>query len=333
MYANYNFMNPRLELRIRLPSGRIIDKEIQEGPDIPPGLRFPFAEQLNEYLILGGVNYSASEQEYSLYALNLRTLHWGRIDAGATILGHGSWNSGFLWPRHNKFVVFGNRARDIEKDYRARRVNYDTVCMVELEAFGLYDNPRRVSPCTGHESASRPALPAPLAPAFKRWSWAAAGGAGRPFAPAAAELGRLALAMPELADMELVSLEGARVPVNSQVLARRWGPYFIKLLREATGINRNRGLVETLHDKRLQRAKDAAGGIGLAEMSVDPASRISMATITPLQKFAPMQPQPQPQQHESAKRASAYATPLAAVPQGQLAQQPSPNPSEATFRA
>ncbi|KAI5279712.1 hypothetical protein KEM54_004046, partial [Ascosphaera aggregata] len=280
MYANYNFVDPRLELRIRLPNGQTIEKEIQKGVDIPPGLRFPYTEQINDYLVLGGVNYSSVEQEYSLYALNLRTLNWGRIDAGGAVLSHGSWNSGFLWPRQNKYVVFGNRNRDMEKDYRARRVNYDTICMVELESFGLYDNPRRRNPTSNYMSASAPALPAQLKPKYERLSSAGAAGCGRPYAPAALELGKLAMSISEISDMELISLDGERIPVNSHLLSRRWGPYFIRLLREATGVNRNHGVAIAVLQERLKNARDTSGGINFAEFTSED-NRMSTITITP----------------------------------------------------
>jgi hypothetical protein len=37
-----------------------------------------------------------------------------------------------------------------------------------------------------------------------------------------------------MADMELQAVGGERISVNSRVLTRRWGPYFIQLLREQT---------------------------------------------------------------------------------------------------
>ncbi|KZZ94453.1 Kelch repeat containing protein [Ascosphaera apis ARSEF 7405] len=309
MYANYNFMDPRLEMCIRLPNGQTIEKEIQTGQDIPPGLRFPFAEQLHDYLVLGGVNYSSTEQEYSLYALNLRTLSWGRIDAGGTVLSRGSWNSGFLWPRRNKYIVFGDRNRSMETDYRARRVNYGSICMVELESFGLYDNPRRREPAASHHvSASAPALPAQLMPKFRKMSAAGAGGGGRPYASAAVELGKLALSLNEVADMELISIEGERIPVNSHLLARRWGPYFIRLLREATSVNRNQALAAAVLQSRHKQASDALGGQDPDEIA---NNRMSTMTITPTQTPT----------IQSGKRMSTYSAASTLVSQGSQSSQ------------
>ena len=97
------------------------------------------------------------------------------------------------------------------------------MCVVELEAFGLYDNPRKVTPASGFSSVSAP-------PQHDRLDMLAG---GRTLLPAATELGQLALGMRELADMDFLALHGERIPVNSHIIARRWGPYFNQLLRES----------------------------------------------------------------------------------------------------
>lgn len=53
---------------------------------------------------------------------------------------------------------------------------------------------------------------------------------------AAEELGALAMAATEVADMDIVAVGGERVPVNSRVLARRWGAYIETLEREGTAV-------------------------------------------------------------------------------------------------
>jgi hypothetical protein len=97
---------------------------------------------------------------------------------------------------------------------------------VELEAFGLYDNPRKVSPMSGFISAS-----SPFSGPSGKAGWAAG---GRTLSRAAEELGATALGMREIADMDILCVGGERIPVNSRVVARRWGPYFVQLLREGT---------------------------------------------------------------------------------------------------
>ena len=41
------------------------------------------------------------------------------------------------------------------------------------------------------------------------------------------------MSISELADMDLQAVHGQRLPVNSRILTRRWGPFFGRLLREA----------------------------------------------------------------------------------------------------
>lgn len=227
IYSNYNFLDVKLELQMRLPDGRLVEKPMQSQAS-PPGLRFPNGGVINGHFVVSGTYLTSSKQEYALWALDLKTLTWGRIDAGGSVFGHGSWNRGVLWSRRNAFVILGHRKRNLVDDYNHRRLNFSHVCMVELEAFGLYNNPCRTSPTSGYVSHSSPAVPASL---HSKLTQLASG--GRPFSSASDELGKLALSLTEIADMELQAVGGERIPVNSRVLTRRWGPYFIQLLRES----------------------------------------------------------------------------------------------------
>lgn len=227
IYSNYNFLDVKLELQMRLPDGRLIEKRMPSQPS-PPGLRFPNGGVINGHFVVSGTYLTSSKQEYALWALDLRTLTWGRIDAGGSVFGHGSWNRGVLWPRRNAFVILGHRKRNLVDDYNHRRLNFSHVCMVELEAFGLYNNPCRTSPTSGYISYSSPSVPASLQSKLAELT-----PRGRPFTSASYELGKLAQSLPEIADMELQAVGGERIPVNSRILGRRWGPYFIQLLRES----------------------------------------------------------------------------------------------------
>lgn len=227
IYSNYNFLDVKLELQIRLPDGRLVEKPMQSQAS-PPGLRFPNGGVINGHFVVSGTYLTSSKQEYALWALDLKTLTWGRIDAGGSVFGHGSWNRGILWERRNAFVILGHRKRNLVDDYNHRRLNFSHVCMVELEAFGLYNNPCRTSPTSGYISHSSPAVPASL---HSKLSQLTSG--GRPFSSASDELGKLAQSLSEISDMELQAVGGERIPVNSRILARRWGPYFIQLLRES----------------------------------------------------------------------------------------------------
>lgn len=203
VYSNYNFLDVKLELQIRLPDGSLSEKPMN-GQFSPPGLRFPNGGVLDDHFVVSGTYLTSSKQEYALWALNLRTLIWSRIDAGQ-VFAQGSWNRGILWSKRNSFLILGNKNRSLVEDYNHRRINFTHVCMVELEAFGLYENPRM---------NSHPALQ-------------------RSFTKPAVDLGYMVLGMAEMSDMEFIAIGGERIPVNSRISARRWGPYFVELLNAA----------------------------------------------------------------------------------------------------
>ncbi|MCJ1288882.1 hypothetical protein MMC34_000413 [Xylographa carneopallida] len=228
IYSNYNFLDVKLELQVRYPNGSLTEKPMQ-GQFSPPGLRFPNGGVLDQHFVVSGTYLTSSKQEYALWALDLRTLTWSRIDAGGSVFTQGSWNRGIIWPRRNTFVILGNRKRNLVEDYNHRRINFSNICLVELEAFGLYDNPRHTAPTSTYVSSSSPKLPTSLRLKSSTWS-----GGGRPHFSGAEELGQMAMGLRELADMDILSISGERIPVNSHILARRWGPYFVHILREAS---------------------------------------------------------------------------------------------------
>ena len=225
IYSNYNFLDVKLELQARLSDGSLIEKEMT-GAVSPPGLRFPSGDILDNHFIVSGTYLTSSKHEYALWALDLKTLTWSRIDAGGGIFSQGSWNRGVLWARRNTFVILGNRKRVLVDDYNRRRINFSNICMVELEAFGLYDNPRRAWPTSNYPSISAPVLPASITNKPSSLG-------GRLLTSAAIDLGLMAMKTRDLADMDLLAIGGERLAVNSYLLARRWGPYFIQLLRDS----------------------------------------------------------------------------------------------------
>lgn len=229
IYSNYNFLDVKLELQVRAPDGALTEKSMSSTYS-PPGLRFPNGGVIDTHFVVSGTYLTSSKQEYALWALDLRTLTWSRIDAAGSVFSQGSWNRGVLWGRRNTFVILGNRKRSLVDDYNHRRINFSNVCMVELEAFGFYDNPRKTSPLSGFVSASSPYAGPGLSVARK----AGATAGGRVHSRASEELGEKTLGLRELADMDILCVSGERIPINSRIVARRWGPYFVQLLREGT---------------------------------------------------------------------------------------------------
>ncbi|KAF2709799.1 galactose oxidase [Pleomassaria siparia CBS 279.74] len=251
IYSNYNFLDVKLELQVRLPDGTLSEKPMH-GNFSPPGLRFPNGGVINNHFVVSGTFLTSSKQEYALWALDLRTLSWGRIEAGGSIFSQGSWNRGILWNRRNCFVILGNRKRSLVEDYNHRRINFSNICVVELEAFGLYDNPRKVAPNSAFTSVSAP----------RQTERLDLNAGGRMLSPAAAELGQMALGMRELADMDFLAIHGERIPVNSRIIARRWGPYFNQLLSDC-------------------RTNENADTATLRPLAESHTSRYSSVTITP----------------------------------------------------
>ena len=267
IYSNYNFLDVKLELQIRTADGALVEKPMS-GQSSPPGLRFPNGGVLDNHFVVSGTYLTSSKQEYALWTLDLKTLTWSRIDVGGGIFSQGSWNRGILWPRRNTFVILGNRKRSLVEDYNHRRINFSNICMVELEAFGLYDNPRQAWPMSNYPSISAPVLPPSVI--MKTQS-----SAGRPLTSTAIDLGLMAMNMRDLADMDLISIGGERVPVNSYLIARRWGPFFVQLLRECT----------TASSSSFQNdASSSSDGGTLRPGHLNPqsaTSRNSSITITP----------------------------------------------------
>lgn len=161
----------------------------------PPGLRFPTAHILGTHLIIGGTYLAQSYQSYSIWALDLQSMLWTRIDPG-TALTSGSWSRGVLWGATNRFVVFGNRKGNLVEDYNRRVVNWEHMAYVELESLGIYQPPvPRLEPTLG-----------------------GALGPGR-------LLGLDALDAELFADFEVLCEDGRRIKCSRMVLEDRW-PWF-----------------------------------------------------------------------------------------------------------
>ena len=227
IYSNYNFLAVRLELHIRQANGSVSEKQLPPGLS-PPGLRFPTGSVVHDHLIVSGTFLTSTREEYAVWALNLRTLKWRRIDAGNSVFSTASWNKGILWPRRNVYLILGDRSRNLADDYNQRRTNFLDLCTLQLDCYGLCENPRLTVPTSPYESASG-------TPGDRRD--AAAG--GRRVGDAAIRLGAEALRQPGFANMDILTTDGHRIPTNSHMLSRRWGTFFTRLLRKHAVVSRS----------------------------------------------------------------------------------------------
>ncbi|OAD79996.1 hypothetical protein PHYBLDRAFT_106032, partial [Phycomyces blakesleeanus NRRL 1555(-)] len=143
LYTNYNFSDVKRELQLVFAELSSVFKDCSSsmaGTHMPPGLRFPTGHVLGHYLILSGTYLSPQSQSYTMWALNLDTFKWSRIETGP-VFGSGSWNRGVLHEKTNRFMVFGNRDRILLDDYNNRQVNFEHIAIVDMEAFGIYKLP------------------------------------------------------------------------------------------------------------------------------------------------------------------------------------------------
>ncbi|KAJ1309621.1 hypothetical protein OPQ81_006390 [Rhizoctonia solani] len=198
LYSNHNFTDVKRELQTLHPTPSTPDSPftmddasaLLTGTSLPPGLRFPTGALLGTHLLIAGTYLAHTFQSYSLWALDLRTYTWSRIDPGAA-LSHGSWGL---------------------EDYNRRLLSWGDVAYVDLEAFGVYSPPRRLF------SAPTPPFLSPEA---------AANASGQDPTQAHALLPVIAnlkaLHQEQLADFEIVADDNRRIKCSSAVLEARWG--------------------------------------------------------------------------------------------------------------
>ncbi|KAL1924224.1 uncharacterized protein VTP21DRAFT_7259 [Calcarisporiella thermophila] len=195
IFANYNHnANVRREVLLTQwlhPASfniSTIPNAFQGGP--PPYLRFPTGGIVGHHFVIAGTFISRSTQSFSMYALNLNTFSWSRLETGAS-LAQGSWNSAVL--TGNRLLVFGNHHRDLAEDYAHRQLNFEHVAVVDLETYGIYHPPEET------------------------------------ISGAAQEIGLEMLRGEWMADLAVKTSDGKPLRVNSRLVAERW-PWFRELL-------------------------------------------------------------------------------------------------------
>ncbi|KIY68308.1 galactose oxidase [Cylindrobasidium torrendii FP15055 ss-10] len=201
LYSNYNFTDVKRELEVFTPHPddfSINDRSnAMSGTTFPPGLRFPTGALLGHHLIIAGTYLAHSYQSFSIWALDLQTMQWSRIDPGKAV-ETGSWFRGCLSAHNNKFYIFGNREGSLVDDYNRRLLSWEHVAIVDLEAFGIYQPP-----------AAKVDV-------------------------AMQELGLSALEEGLMTDFDLVCEDGRKVGVSRKLLDERW-PWFREQRRNLLG--------------------------------------------------------------------------------------------------
>ncbi|KAG0741557.1 hypothetical protein G6F57_008212 [Rhizopus arrhizus] len=196
VYANYNFNDLTRDLQSFWPLQSSHHVELHPhamaGSFLPPGLRFPTGQLIGQYLIVSGTLLNPTQRGYHIWALNLTNLSWTHINTGQ-IMSEGSWNRGLLSGR--KYYVLGHHQRDLKEDYSFRRLNFDHIGIVDLEAFGIFELPKATCSL------------------------------------AAQELGLAMMHERSLSDVTIWTADRQSIIANSTILAKRWSN-FAKLLRQ-----------------------------------------------------------------------------------------------------
>ncbi|KAG1885049.1 hypothetical protein F4604DRAFT_1952096 [Suillus subluteus] len=145
LYSNYNFTDVKREFEVFSPlpdtDFTITDRSADmTGTSFPPGLRFPSGAILGTHFIIAGTYLAHTYQSYSIWALDMLTMTWSRIDSGSA-MATGSWFRSCLWAEANKLMIFGNRNGNLIEDYNRRLLSWDHVAVIDLESFGIYQPP------------------------------------------------------------------------------------------------------------------------------------------------------------------------------------------------
>ncbi|KAI8143613.1 hypothetical protein BJV82DRAFT_611089 [Fennellomyces sp. T-0311] len=192
-YSNYNFYDLKRTLQqITISNkGHVVDVTDHTAALIgsrqytPPALRFPAGFACGHFLIVVGPCITPESQQLHIWALNVVSMTWTRIDAGPA-LSRGSWLKGLLHEDRNQFVVFGHPGRSMQDDHTQRVIHFEYSASIDTEAFGIYQPPYLT------------------------------------YGPTAQEAGLALLSNPMLSDITLISTDGYRVRANSMILAQRW---------------------------------------------------------------------------------------------------------------
>ncbi|CDH50288.1 galactose oxidase [Lichtheimia corymbifera JMRC:FSU:9682] len=153
----------------------------------PPALRAMGSAACGQFLIMFGACTTSEPHHLQIWALNISTMMWTKIDAGPRLV-HGSWLCG-VFREHadrNELIVFGHPESALHEDHTQRVVHYDYWVTIDTEAFGVY-NPPYLTCGTFAQDA-----------------------------------GLALLNNPALSDLTILTTDGQRARANSTILAQRW---------------------------------------------------------------------------------------------------------------
>lgn len=263
VYTNYNFTDVKremesMQLEVDDETGQctlsVEDRSAaMSGISLPPGLRFPTGAVLGSHLIISGTYLANTSQTFAIWALHLPSMHWTRLDVGASLLT-GSWNRGLLWPTQNRLIVFGNRDRDLVADYNHRQTNWDHILLIELDAWGIAQPPiarySRASVELGMQKLASSAV----------GSFSATLENGNGFDSS------VMLALGGRGDFEIICTDGMKLGCDRAILERRW-PWFATQMRGYKArVLRTAKMLET------QKGLAGASGVGLSSLLEEPES-------------------------------------------------------------
>ncbi|KAK9360529.1 hypothetical protein V1504DRAFT_454452 [Lipomyces starkeyi] len=228
LYSNSNFDGvPEITLDLLAPPSLGFSQVPMNMTDGPPFLRFPSGGVLGDNIIIGGTYLSVERQEYSVYAYNMRTKLWTKLEyEELSSISNSSWNTSFFCTDTAKHVLLGTRktSTSLLQDYNDRITNFADVLEIEVEGYGVFAN---------------------------------AADSGVAFSRAGQMFGREAM-RDGLADMEIICFDSKRegdgdldsrqdgdgigflsrtkrIGVLSKVLETRWGEYYLSLCASAPG--------------------------------------------------------------------------------------------------
>ncbi|KAI7886684.1 galactose oxidase, partial [Lichtheimia hyalospora FSU 10163] len=158
----------------------------------PPALRAMGSAACGQFLIMFGACTTSEPHHLQIWALNISTMMWTKIDAGPR-LAHGSWLCGVFreHAERNELIVFGHPEGALHEDHTQRVVHYDYWITIDTEAFGVYNPPYLTCGAFAQEA------------------------------------GLALFNNPALSDLTILTTDGQRARANSTILAQRWSsiPY------------------------------------------------------------------------------------------------------------